>query len=60
MRDILYALREHFPLCTIRHTYTEFIEGEDGNEQDISTVDPYKLAYMNVKRKDDAITVDWS
>ena len=60
MKGIISALQDLFPGCTIRHSYKEFIKGQDGKEHDISTVDPGILPYVNVKRKDDAITVDWS
>jgi len=60
MPDILKQLQALFPGCTVEHSFRPVIKGQDGKEHDINTVDPAILPYVNVKRYDEGITVDWS
>ena len=58
MPDILAGLQQLFPDCSVTHKL--LVIGQDGKMHDISTINSDVLPFIQVRRKQEYIVVDWS
>ena len=63
MKEILACLESIFPECHITYKSVSLVQGKDGNDYDISTLDDKLRQIINDPmrvRKSDCIVIDWS
>jgi uncharacterized HAD superfamily protein len=58
MPDILAGLQQLFPDCSVAHKL--LVIGQDGKMHDISTMNVDIIPFIQVRRKQECIVVDWS